>query len=249
MFSPFSVRPRFIAFEMSDANGHPCSGRHFRANNLHSNRRNAQNHSLACVMRPIACNNIYRSWVGLQQNLFELVNWNETWRIDDDKDYERHRIASSLHTHNVDVLQCVVQLRVQRQICADAWPIWIACVSLLWAKLQAQHFECLQFDFHVDLPVHLPKFIWFAARINWNATTVAVERRLYRHPACRQRGWPSRAIYFFKIFRDSAAVQFEFDWAPPKWLKFSLNLNISMRCLHNLIELQWTYERFMFQSN
>lgn len=54
--------------------------------------------------------------------------------------------------------------------------------------------------------------------------------------------------FFFKIFRNFAPVQFKFDWAPLKWLKFSLNLNISMRCLHNLIELQWTYERFMFLS-
>lgn len=35
-------------------------GPHFRTNNLHLNRQNAQNHSHACVMRPIDCNNIYK---------------------------------------------------------------------------------------------------------------------------------------------------------------------------------------------
>lgn len=83
----FSVRrdvSQFIVFKMSDTHGHSCTGTHFRANNLHLNCRNLQNHLLAFVMRAIDCNNIYRSrswsaaksiWIGKLK--WNVANW---WR-------------------------------------------------------------------------------------------------------------------------------------------------------------------------
>lgn len=210
---------QFIVFEMSDAHGHSCTGTHFRTICTWTAGMR-KNHSHACVMRTIDCNNIYKSWVGLQQILFELVNWNETWQIDDDKDYERQYHRTDMPhrgcSYYVDVftVPSAVQLRVQAQICADACAIWMVFVSLLVAKLQAHRFECyrMKFDFHVDLPVHLPKIIWLAARVNYNATAICMLQSTNgptdRHIACRS----SVAIFFqdFPKFR-STAVRRESD--------------------------------------
>lgn len=132
---------------------------------------------------------------------------------------------------DVDVftVQSVVRLRVRAQICADAWALWIrVCIHCFGAKLLAHRFEWyrIKFNFHVDLPVHLPKFIWFVARENWYVCcNRATALSTYSEPqTSAHRG----DFFFVKNFWNSAAVHLiehrQIDWNPHSFWTFRFDV-------------------------